>query len=404
MQHRRREPTQAVDPSVLPVDGPGFNDQAIEFSSNDSLQRAVPGPVDSESRSATYPVLASDPPASIEDFCKYRVNLSAKAQEAAALGITSFQITPDRPVNIPTSRDGPLVITLTRIDDRGVESSQGRKPQSPLSKSFDVFLPGETIELTSSTLAQVTAVWINPLAADAIAELSNIENWKPLTSVRAASDKCVFRLFKPIERFTSSEDVASEEKAFYAATFLLSHVLRQYSVKASRAVSSPYSAKYPEIVESIKANIGATLLTSKLARQFGMRECELNDLFAAEAGCTPYQSIIKQRVELAAQMLRDPALSITSIAYDCGFGSHAHLTTTFKNRMGVTPSSFRKSYQQSEASGGQLSHLVDHAAERAAAPSSLSSASYADSIPAPPDFGSKPAPAANRGSRPQPAD
>lgn len=57
---------------------------------------------------------------------------------------------------------------------------------------------------------------------------------------------------------------------------------------------------------------------------------------------TPNRVIARYRCEKAAWLLRNSGLSISEIAYDCGFSSSTYLSRTFKQFYGVTPSDFRK--------------------------------------------------------------
>ena len=45
-------------------------------------------------------------------------------------------------------------------------------------------------------------------------------------------------------------------------------------------------------------------------------------------------------------MLKREEMSLTEIAYDCGFADQSHFIRVFKNTVGVTPFSFRKYLSQ----------------------------------------------------------
>ena len=54
------------------------------------------------------------------------------------------------------------------------------------------------------------------------------------------------------------------------------------------------------------------------------------------------QYVIQRRISMVKEYLKT-TMSITEIASVCGFASSAHLTTTFRQVTGTTPSQFRES-------------------------------------------------------------
>ena len=65
-------------------------------------------------------------------------------------------------------------------------------------------------------------------------------------------------------------------------------------------------------------------------------------VFAAVIGVTPHQYVVRARLRHAAQLLADPARSITDIAYDVGFADVSNFVRTFHRAAGVSPRGFRR--------------------------------------------------------------
>lgn len=65
-------------------------------------------------------------------------------------------------------------------------------------------------------------------------------------------------------------------------------------------------------------------------------------IFKHAIGISPKQYIINKRLEYAKELLAVSDLSVTEIAYKCGFASSALFTTQFKNRTDLTPKQYRK--------------------------------------------------------------
>ncbi|WP_250564893.1 helix-turn-helix transcriptional regulator [Adonisia turfae] len=59
-------------------------------------------------------------------------------------------------------------------------------------------------------------------------------------------------------------------------------------------------------------------------------------------GCSPYQYVLRCRVERAKRLLLQRKLSIADVALTVGFSSQSHLTQHFRRHVGTTPKRFLK--------------------------------------------------------------
>lgn len=82
-----------------------------------------------------------------------------------------------------------------------------------------------------------------------------------------------------------------------------------------------------EIAEA--GNIGKTLCTK---------------LFKKYVAKTPGEYLISYRITKSIEMLNSSDMSMTDIAYACGFNSASHYTKTFREMIGCTPLKYRSSY------------------------------------------------------------
>ncbi|MBR0845768.1 helix-turn-helix transcriptional regulator [Bradyrhizobium liaoningense] len=64
--------------------------------------------------------------------------------------------------------------------------------------------------------------------------------------------------------------------------------------------------------------------------------------FRATTGVPPHRWQMLQRLERAKRLLCDPSLTLTDIAYACGYASSAHFSTSFGRATGTTPSQYRR--------------------------------------------------------------
>ena len=76
-----------------------------------------------------------------------------------------------------------------------------------------------------------------------------------------------------------------------------------------------------------------------LATQFGMSRRTLYRIFA-QAGATPAQWLWRAKLDEGHAMLADPAyrrMSVSAVAYQCGFQEPSHFSRAFKKRFGSSP-------------------------------------------------------------------
>ena len=98
------------------------------------------------------------------------------------------------------------------------------------------------------------------------------------------------------------------------------------------------------VSEYVEANLGMELSLSDLAKVSNLSPSHFAKLFKKSTGCSPYQFLMRRRIERARHLLTSTNATIGQIAIDCGFGDQMHLTLTFKKMTGATPATFRKKH------------------------------------------------------------
>ncbi|WP_315987692.1 GlxA family transcriptional regulator [Streptomyces sp. uw30] len=89
-----------------------------------------------------------------------------------------------------------------------------------------------------------------------------------------------------------------------------------------------------------------------LARHTQVSTRTLLRMWRQETGSSPYQWLVTARLNHARELLEATDLSIERIAAQSGVGSSTSLRARFRDALGVTPTAYRRGFQQPVISYG----------------------------------------------------
>lgn len=98
------------------------------------------------------------------------------------------------------------------------------------------------------------------------------------------------------------------------------------------------------VVDYLHTELDSRIDLDELAARVEMTASAFLPAFSAAFGTTPHQYLIEQRIQRAKTLLSATAASITEISCSTGFSTPSHFATTFKQRVGVTPTTYRNSF------------------------------------------------------------
>jgi AraC family transcriptional regulator len=110
---------------------------------------------------------------------------------------------------------------------------------------------------------------------------------------------------------------------------------------ASRATGWMTARRIVRVDEIIEARMDAGLTVQEIAGHLGLSSGFFNRAFKAATGKTPHDYIVDRRISRARLLLRRAHLGLADIAAASGFASHAHMTSQFTRRLGISPSRLR---------------------------------------------------------------
>jgi AraC-like DNA-binding protein len=89
----------------------------------------------------------------------------------------------------------------------------------------------------------------------------------------------------------------------------------------------------------LHANLRELIPTAALAAISGLTECHLIRAFHLEFGLPPHAYHLRLRLAAASELLSQ-GVTVSSVAYECGFADQSHLSRRFKEVFGVTPTAW----------------------------------------------------------------
>jgi len=100
--------------------------------------------------------------------------------------------------------------------------------------------------------------------------------------------------------------------------------------------------KLKTVLKFIRENFDKDISLGDMSAVAGFSEKYFCKFFKDMTGTTPINYLLAYRIERAARKLLGSDLSVTQIAYDCGFNDLSYFIKTFKSFKKVSPKDYRK--------------------------------------------------------------
>ncbi len=97
-----------------------------------------------------------------------------------------------------------------------------------------------------------------------------------------------------------------------------------------------------QAIAYIQGRLNGKLTVDEVAAAVGYSPSYFSRLFSRLTGMSPYQFIVKSRVEQAQQLLQTTRLTVQDVAFQTGFNSAANFCYTFRKMTGISPHEYRK--------------------------------------------------------------
>lgn len=100
----------------------------------------------------------------------------------------------------------------------------------------------------------------------------------------------------------------------------------------------------------IRSTLGQRITLEDLAAIAGYSRFHFVRAFKYSTGVPPYGYVLRERIAVARDLLDHSTLPIAEIAQRCGFSTHTHFSTRFREIVGLTPADYRR-----RSTGGSIS-------------------------------------------------
>ncbi|MCV7401702.1 helix-turn-helix transcriptional regulator [Mycobacterium fragae] len=95
-------------------------------------------------------------------------------------------------------------------------------------------------------------------------------------------------------------------------------------------------------IEYLEAHLSDDVGLTEVANVVGLSTARLAALFREGTGEPPHRWLMNRRFARALELLGERSLSISEIAYQCGFASSQHLATVTRRKLAITPTEYRR--------------------------------------------------------------
>jgi transcriptional regulator GlxA family with amidase domain len=110
------------------------------------------------------------------------------------------------------------------------------------------------------------------------------------------------------------------------------------------------SSLFADTVCWLQEHLNETVTVESLAARSAMSPRTFARRFLASTGSTPYQWLLRQRVQLAQRLLEMSDLPIDAVAEQSGFSTAANLRKHFSKAVHTSPQAYRRTFQDRAAS------------------------------------------------------
>mgnify|MGYP002458226322 FL=1 len=109
----------------------------------------------------------------------------------------------------------------------------------------------------------------------------------------------------------------------------------------------PHSRRINKIVQFVEQNYSRKISLDEIGRLVGMPASSASRFFKKRTRHNFWDYLSGFRINRAAQMIIETEHTISEISYECGFNNISNFNRVFRERIGTTPSDYRRKFKAS---------------------------------------------------------
>ena len=234
------------------------------------------------------------------------------------------------PIAVEFADESPVLLAPTKVGMATPSRSYVRTPRSAKGQRT-IFL-----RLNAQTVRDSCAIH----------DASVFDRENPFPSRRGPSSAQALAMAIQLERLMFDADIvlepmAFEEHALQIVSRTLETVYRsvgQRRATGNDSTNSKHKAKINRAVEMMCNGPAERWSLARIGEAVELSPAYVSRIFRKHTGHTLSQCLQLIRIVHALEQLPDRRHNLIGVALDSGFASHAHMTTSFKRTIGVTPS------------------------------------------------------------------
>lgn len=151
------------------------------------------------------------------------------------------------------------------------------------------------------------------------------------------------KIFEQLCEYEKSA-LQSDKIKLYSLILDLVHMLSRDSRRHQTSIGEGYSNRevIEKVIRYIKGNLDSDLSLEKVSAYANLSTIHFHNCFKSSTGRTLHDYVEEKRIKRAMDLLLTTDMTLTEIAFACGFSSQSYFSFVFKRRMKMTPREYAK--------------------------------------------------------------
>lgn len=177
-------------------------------------------------------------------------------------------------------------------------------------------------------------------------EYDEMINGDSLSIIAMGEKSQINSMLDGVCQLVSGDEVLADIKICNALMNILSEMITSRHSPLNNRKYNQHKAEFDGVINFICDNYERKISTDDLAALVLMSKYHFLRLFKEYAGLSPYEYLIRHRINIAKSLLKDTTLGVNQISCRVGFSDVNNFTRYFKRLAGTTPASYRRYWIQ----------------------------------------------------------